>query len=278
MVMGKIIHRQFGGVWMGSSGDGALIVTSAIHTRDPYLAIKAPNVRLAQLYCSMICWIRQTRVKNIILCDNTSTDQTFPGLVKLAENAGKKLEILQFNGDHRRVASHGKGFGEGEIIRHVMSESVLLREEASFFKVTGRVFVENFDDIWQAEQGNDTVFNLNMKRWKRLAWRIIANCPLLHAKLGNRGIGHIQTVFYKCGVRYYRENLLDSYMEVNDREDRSLENRMFMPLMRHGFSTFSLPPRLVGYSAGLGSLYGGRDFSDEVKREADELIAASRRP
>lgn len=279
----SVTDDRFPGSDAGRAGGGAipaadpfapvtLVVTSAIFTRDPYLTVRDPGVRFEQLCSSMICWLRVQCVGSIVLCDNTATDLALPGLERLARQTGKRLEVLSFLGDQDRVATYGKGYGEGEIMRHLLNHSLLLRETGSFFKVTGRVFVENFDEIRAAEEGIETVFNLRMTPWKRALWTLIARTPFGTA-LNDRGAGFIQTVFYKCGVQYYRDHLLDCHLEVNDRKDLSLENRMFLPLMRHGFANFAIRPRLVGTCAGLGSLYGCSDFPEEVKRQGRELAA-----
>ena len=39
----------------------------------------------------------------------------------------------------------GKGFGEGEILEYVYTHSRLLRLTDTFYKVTGGLFVRNFD-------------------------------------------------------------------------------------------------------------------------------------
>ncbi len=249
----------------------ALIVTSAVRSIDPYLTIKDHGVRLSQLYCSMLCWITRTRVKKIVLCDNTCSEDVFVDLIRLAEEHGKRLEVLCFKGDHNRVALYGKGYGEGEIMRHVIDKSALLKGEQAFFKITGLVFVENFDEVRTSAESDDVVFDLCMKGWKKAVWRIIANTPIAQI-ISNRGTGYIKTIFYKCSIDYYRKKLIDCHLTVNDRKELSFENRMFMPLMRNGFSAFTIRPRLIGQSAGTGMLYGG-DYSPEIKEWANSMVA-----
>lgn len=252
--------------------EGTLIVTSAVRSIDPYLAIKDHDTRLTQLYCSMICWITRSSLKNIILCDNSCSESVFAGLKTLAEDNGKNLEILCFKGDHDRVVLCGKGFGEGEIIRHVLENSRLLKGEDSFFKVTGRVFVENFDEVMEAEKNRQPVFNLRMKGYKRAVWAVISKLPGA-GLLCDNGYGYIQTIFYKCGIEYYNRHLMNCHKEVDGRREHYIENRMFLPLMKQGFSSFSIKPSYIGHCAGTGELYGKSDFSAEVKVQAEAMVA-----
>lgn len=252
--------------------EDALIVTSAVRSLDPYLSIKDYDTRLLQVYCSVICWITKTRLRKIIVCDNSCSASAFSELQSLAESYGKSLEILCFKGDSQRIVTCGKGYGEGEIIKYALDNSQLLKGEETFFKITGRVFVENFDEIMSEETRRAQVFNLHTKVYKRVLWRVLAKLPAA-SWLCDHGFGYIQTIFYKCGIRYYREHLLRCHTEVDGQREHFLENRMFLPLMRNGFSSFTIAPRFVGVCAGTGQLYGDSDYPEQVKKLAESLIA-----
>ena len=252
-----------------------LIVTSTVRSQDPHLTIKDKNTRLYQLFCSMICWIKDSKIKNIILCDNSCLQEVFFPLNELAKEHNKNIEILTFHGDHQKVILYGKGFGEGEIIRYILQNSLLLKGKRTFFKITGRVFVENFDEIMDAEKTKKTVFDLRTRLWKKAGWHIIAQLPFAEA-INNRSIGYISTVFYKCSLSYYREHLIDCHAKVSDLYDLGLERRMFLPLMKNGFKTFQVKPRLIGQCAGTGLSYGTTiDFPPSVSEKAREMVGAS---
>lgn len=256
--------------------DETLVVTSAVRTTDRYLVVKDHDTRLAQLVCGLLCWITRSRVRSIVLCDNTMPDAPFAALRSLAARHGKRLEVLLFAGDRDRVARYGKGYGEGEILRHVLEHSALVREARAFYKITGRVFVENFDEVAAAAAGRTTVFDLRTAAWKRACWRVVARTPAA-ARLRARGVGHLRTVFYKCGVDYYRRHLLDCHTMLDDRAGRTFESQMFWPVVRHGFDVFPVPPRLTGQCAGTGKPYGDGAYPAEVVEQADAMIHGGER-
>lgn len=258
---------------MNHYSNETLIVTSAINSRDPYLKIKNAQDRLLQTYCSLISWITKTHVNNIVLCDNTGVDHTFSQISLLAKQYGKKFERLVFEGDYEKVITLGKGYGEGEIMKHVFSHSLLLGESETFYKITGRVFVDNYNDISVAEQNRHVVFNFPLKWWKKIIWFMIANSGVLSSFISRKGTVNMQTVFYKSSKKYYKDHLIDLYLEVDDKRNMFLENLYFMPLFKYGFTKFSLSPSLIGYCAGTGTLYGLHNFSQDVIEHARQLLA-----
>jgi hypothetical protein len=257
---------------MNPNNNVTLVMTSAVKSVDPYLTIGNSDERLFQLNCSLISWITSSRVDNIILCDNTALSNKFFGLVSLAKQYDKQLEVLSFDGDSSRVATHGKGFGEGEIIEYVLGNSSLIKNGAVFYKVTGRVFVENFDTICNQERQHDVVFDLKIKPTKKFVWKCLAVIPGLGTLLTNNGFGFVKTIFYKCSINYYNKYLLNRYHEVNDRKDFSLENRMFAPIVRYGYKPFTTHPNYIGYCAGTGKLYGTDEYPSGVKERAREFM------
>ena len=252
---------------------GTLIVTSAIHPPDnmPYLRLIDPQQRLFQTYCSLICWIRQRHITNIVLCDNTGTDHTFSGLATLAAQHDKTLEILVFRGDHEETCLRGKGYGEGEIMKHVIEHSRLLKEDTAFYKITGRIFVEGFEAIHKAHRDKSVVFRPCIAAWQEILLRSAHICPLL-SDWKRVWKGRVSTVFYKCTTEYYANNLIDRFRRVDDRRRYYLEHAFVDPLKKNGFDVFSVRPRLVGRSGTTDLLHGNVDYSDEVKNLAALLL------
>jgi hypothetical protein len=253
---------------------GTLIVTSAIHPSEsvPYLRLTAPQQRLFQTYCSLICWIRQRHITNIVLCDNTGTDHAFSGLASLAEQHNKTLEILVFSGDHEETRLRGKGYGEGEIMKHVIEHSRLLKEDTAFYKITGRIFVEGFEAIHNAHRDKSVVFRPRMAAWQKILLRSANKCHLPSLFWKHVWKGTVSTVFYKCTTQYYANNLIDRFQRVDDRRGYYLEHAFVDPLKENGFDVFSVRLGLVGRSGTTDLLYGNVDYSDEVKNLAALLL------
>lgn len=259
-----------------SSSEGTLIVTSAIDSKDPYLAIKNTQQRLFQTYCSLISWITKSHIKNIIFCDNTDTKHSFSQIELLARQYQKNFELFVFKGNHERIIIQGKGYGEGEIMKYIFEHSRLLHEYPSFYKITGRIYVENFNEISHVHRNHDVVFDLTLKEWKKALYKIIANIPCIATYL-DTGKGYVRTLFYKCSRQYFVDYLIKRHVEVDDRKALGLGNRYFFPLMKNGYVAFSPQPRILGYSAGTGKLYGDADFTDDIKDMAHRLLAGEKR-
>jgi hypothetical protein len=259
------------------SSTGPLIVTSAINPPEnmPSLRLADARLRLFQTYCSLICWIRETKIANIVLCDNSGTDHAFSELAILAEQHHKRLEVLVFRGDHGKTRSRGKGYGEGEIMKHAMKHSLFLREDTAFYKVTGRIFVEGFDALHDAHATKSVVFYLppNIARLKKTLLSAADEYRAVSAGFRLLRKGNVMTTFYKCTKQYYMDNLLDRFRHVDDRRGHWLEHALMAPLLANGFDVFSMRPRLVGMTASRGILYDGVDYSDEVKSFATQLLS-----
>jgi hypothetical protein len=258
------------------SSTGPLIVTSAIVPSEnvPFLQLVDPQSRLFQTYCSLICWISKTKIANIVLCDNSGTAHTFSELGILAERYHKQLEVLTFRGDHEKIRSQGKGYGEGEIMKYVMEHSHLLRDETAFYKVSGRIFVEGFDDVHNAHATRGIVFSLpaKMGRWKKALLSAAGKYRAVSSGVRLLGKGYVRTTFYKCTKQYYMDNLVNRFLYIDDRHGYFFEHALMGPLLESGFDVFSMRPRLVGMSATNGILYDGIDYSDEVKGLAAKLL------
>lgn len=227
-----------------------------------------PQVRLFQLCCSVISWLGTDAIRNIVICDNTLPDYDFQPLRRLAKESGKNIEILTFPGDREEVKKKGKGYGEGEIIKHALENSQLIENCDSFYKITGRVFVNNFETIHQAHLNSARVFDNPISNIRRFAKRI----AVILSTNSRHGRGMVRTVFYKCDLAFFKEKLLTSNERVSDSGRFYLEHSYFFPLIKGGFSTFKISPVLVGFSGGSGELYQGLDYPTVIRKQATKLL------
>ena len=263
-----------------------LVITSAVYPPAgvPVLTISDPGERRLQTFCALIRWIMDTPIQNIILCDGTAEPDEFAGLNSFAQRHGKQIEVLTFPADLERTVRQGKGYGEGQIMRHVMEHSSLLPSDPAFYKITGRLFVENFDHLHRAHAHDDLVFGLpgKVKPWKRSVLKFAVRIPPLLRRFesGWRGWGNgmFETNFYKCTKKFYVSQLIDRYELVDDRNEYFLEHALFLPLIRNGCKALALWPLYVGYSGSLGFLHKGKDYSQEVKSQARRLMEGEGEP
>jgi hypothetical protein len=267
--------------------DEVLLMTASIAPgKTPTVAIQDPNERCLQYIISLLAWIELTNnIKTIIFCENTNTQYDFSRLVEFARQKGKILEVLVFSGNVK-AQIYGKGYGEGEIIKYAIRHSKHLSNTTNFYKITGRLFVRNFDEIQSSHQHLENIFkcpafspdpfiNMIPEKPKTLLGYCRAVVRFLYVFFG-RGKGrgphdytkHISTVFYKSNVKFFKKNLLNSYKRVNDNKSYNLEHVFYEDIINKNFSPFLKPYIIVGRSGSQGYLYPGGDYSEELKNRS----------
>jgi hypothetical protein len=209
----------------------ALLLTGCVDPgRTPFLKVRDVGHRLAEYEASIARWIDESDFRSIVFCENSAYEHSYAPLIEKAEAVGKRLEVLVFKGNEG-AQIYGKGYGEGEIIEHALGHSELLAQSASFYKATGRVFVKNVNSILAKDAAKPTVFIL-FTSWK-----------------------YADTRFFKSDVGFFRENLIDAYKEVRDKEKISIERVYRQKLRGKRVPPFSEYPNIVGLCASSGSAY-----------------------
>lgn len=256
-----------------------LIVTSAINPPDnmPFLSLRDPKKRLLQTYCGLIRWIQETIIKNIVLCDNSGAKDAFGEIAYLAKQHNKSLEVLVFEGNQEQACIRGKGYGEGEIMKYVMEHSRLLHDDATFYKITGRIFVEGFNTLHHNYANKSVVFAIHLHNWRLM--NVLLRFTSKDARISycrrHIGTSYLETTFYKCTKQYYMKNLMDQFQQVDDRRGYYLEHALLSSLLERDFDVFSKHPCIVGYSGSNGQLYGSVDYSNKVKNMAELLLSSN---
>lgn len=252
----------------------------------PFVKIKSETERLFEYLCSLIAWIKLTNIKTIVFCENSNISYDFRPIIELAQNEGKKLEVLVFDGNNE-AHQYGKGYGEGKIIEYAINNSKFLNDDVDFYKITGRIFVQNFSLIQQVHAGSYNVFKEPKRAIKidnfilltRDFGLIISYCIGYLVFLKARGwkgpfnpFANISTVFYKSKVRFFKKYLLNSYKKVNDKRLYTLECAYYYDLLKSDFRPFLTDYELVGRSGASGMLISGLDYTDEIKNLAKTFM------
>lgn len=179
-----------------------LLITAAISPQEvKYLKLRNPNIRLEQYIDSLKFYITSTEVKKIVFCDNSNYNFDKRELLLLAKKHGKKVEIIQFEGNQKSIRFYGKGFGEGEIIKFALGNSRLLKSADYFIKVTGRLKITNINNILKGLNANRVYFNKSIIEYK---------C--------------IDTVLYCIPKKIYVKYFLNAYQKVYDRKGIYIEH------------------------------------------------------
>ena len=132
-----------------------LLLTSTIQVHHPEFLRPGgrvdPEVRLRDYTSALRSWItRQDSVRDIVFVDNSG--HPLDALQEVADqhgSYGKRVEFLSFR-TTGYSPERGRSFGELDIMDTALQRSALLRESACFAKVTGRVFIPNFDAVTAA--------------------------------------------------------------------------------------------------------------------------------
>jgi hypothetical protein len=203
-------------------------LASPVHTK-----LIDTSERLRQYMNALKRYIIESDFDTFVFCENTGFKILVNDLVQLAKEYNKSIEFLSFVSDIELVKKYGKGYGEGEIIEYAMKNSYYLQDDnLCFFKITGRLFVENINKILKN--------NINNK-----------NCFFTD------GINSasVQTVFFKSQISFFKNNLLVVYKKVDDSNNLFLEYIYFEFLINkktHGIFPF---PFINGNSGSTGNPY-----------------------
>lgn len=177
-----------------ASDEVVLIISGCIrpNLKQRFLVLKDEEERLQQYVASIRFYITASPFSKILFCDNSNYQYPqVDELMKLAQEGGKTFEWLTFQGDAEKILVHGKGYGEGEIIRYALEHSKLAANARAFAKVTGRLTISNIFKVVKHTRSNMNYFNRDIYRG--------------HSK---------DTRFYLCDIDFYKKNLMDAYLET----------------------------------------------------------------
>lgn len=238
----------------GGMGNETLVMTATFRPAEdtPGLVVSDEQERIRQYLCALVAWARPARVRRIVIGESSNTRFDFSGIVQYLEAAGKEVEVHMFDGS-RDVARFGKGYGEGKILEFLFRHSRLMHATPAFYKVTGRLFVRNFDALSDATSSLDA-FQRKMKQ--------PMDRPLRPRK--------VVTTFFKCSLELFESRLLHAYTQVNDRAGVFLEHVYYDRLKDVDLPGLGQRPALVGQQASTGRIYGA--YEDDVIRMAQAFL------
>ena len=225
-----------------------IIITGTISPNDNIRDLNLRNVeeRLGQYKNALEKTIDLLPGGKIVFCDNSGYDMS--QLQYLYEAANKNnvcLELVSFQGDTKNVALHGKGYGEGEIVKYVLANSKLATNENYMVKITGRLVVDNIAEIVGRIKTDMAYFNI----------------PNIH----RRDI--YDTRLYAMPISVFKQYFLEKYKEVEDDKGYILEcvYRDIILSNRLPSRNFPLYPRIVGQSGSGGIKYEYTEWKSKIR-------------
>jgi len=212
-----------------------LVITSTVFVNSQLTTLTDPKLRLSQYIDSLIFYIKSGDFADIIICDNSGFDYSSVDLISAkAKEFCVNFESLHFSGNNSKILALGKGFGEGEIIAHILMYSTLLKSKHGFIKITGRIKVLNIRTILKS-------INPDINYFQKIGLN-----PL-------RQRGMVDTRLYYCQRKIFLTILLDRYKEVNDYKNYYLECAYHDALKNSvRYQNFPIIPRFQGISGSHG--------------------------
>lgn len=250
-----------------------LLLTSTIQVEHPEF-LRADgrtdtNVRLRDYATALRAWISDQRtVGDIVFIDNSGYPlDALQDVVDRHASSGKRVELISFR-TTGYSATRGRSYGELDIMDAALRTSVLLKESARFAKVTGRVFIPNFDAIMAAVAPD---FDIVGRLSHNLTW--------------------LDTVFVLFERELFARRLLPFAMEhVNDQTRHHVE-RVLASACLHSIAEgcrwypFPVEPRIRGVRGLDGRPYPASalrssaiDFFAWGHHRALDVVSSSARP
>lgn len=210
------------------------------------LKLRDESERLKQYEESIRFFLESGAFTKLVFCENSNYGtEKLSYLTDIARKKGTELELLSFQGDNEKACLYGKGYGEGEILSHVFTQSRLVLGEPFFIKVTGRLRVENIKDIVARIKQDNIYFNIPNRTRRDI----------------------YDTRMYGMPAALFKELFLNAYPKVRDDEGRILEKVYTRVLLENNIKVTNFPryPRIVGVSGTGGLVYGYTEWKCRLR-------------
>jgi len=214
-----------------------LLLTSSLIPTDLSGNLNDPSMRMVHTIESISEWLRIDPHIQIVICDGSGFD--FSETVKVNFPAAN-IECISFNNDAEKIKRHGKGYGEGEIIRYAIEHSRLMNESEVFIKCTAKLWVANFNQCllqWN-QQFICGAYFANVFSHKKTALQFIDTRFYITRK--DFYLEHFSAVHVQLGN--IGQSIEDTFLDV-------IQNKKIKHIL------FRTPPVICGVGGGSGKYY-----------------------
>lgn len=215
-----------------------ILLTSSVIAMDPSVKLKDEKLRIFHTLESIGRWLGLYPQAQLVLCDGSNFD--FSELVK-EKFPRASIECLFFMNDQRLILLHGKGYGEGEIIRYALDHSRFLGQSSWFAKCTAKLWVDNFFECSKAWNG------------KFLCQAFFSDV----FSFKETHLQYVDTRFYLASKIFYTENLLNAHIGVGGEQGVGIEKKFLDVVWAKNLRAifFPRPPVVCGVGGGSGKYY-----------------------
>lgn len=231
-----------------------ILLTSSVIAHDKGVRLQDPKERERLALESILRWCEIAPTHPLVLCDGSGFD--FTRLVEALPNS-RNIECLRFHNDANAIQLHGRGYGEGEIVRFALEHSTFIRTAGCFAKCTSKLWVENFLECLSQWNGHmllkgvfDNAFSPTSPTW----------------------FSYVDTRFYIMSVTTYYAHFLHAHKAIHASQGQSLEE-----CFRDVFLALSCPPSLMRVPPVICGMGGGtgRYYKNTAARRLKERLRYS---
>jgi hypothetical protein len=216
-----------------------ILLTSSVVVHDKTVSLKNKEERIRLAMQSVEEWLKIDPRLALVLCDGSSFD--FSNLVRdyfpLA-----RIECLPFENDQAMVSRFGRGYGEGEIVRHAVRHSKFISDAGCFAKCTSKLWVENFAECTKC--WNDSA----------LFKGVFLHCFSLFKSVE---FSYIDTRFYIIKTSVYRQYFENAHTQIGKKKGYGLEDCFHHIFIEENIqhALLSVAPAICGVGGGIGTYY-----------------------
>lgn len=215
-----------------------LLLTSSVIPTDLSGNLNHPSARVRHTIESISEWLRIEPTIQMVICDGSGFD--FTDIVK-SNFPLAAIECIFFNNDVEQVKKHGKGYGEGEIIRYALEHSKTLLKSELFIKCTAKLWVCNFRTFLSQ-------------------WNGYFSCGAYFANVFSvkkTKLKFVDTRVYIVRKDIYKKYFLNAHSHLGNNPGWSIEDEFLKIVqsanIKHIF--FKTPPVVCGVGGGSGKYY-----------------------
>jgi len=219
-----------------------LLLTSSIVAHDLDVQLKDTEARLYHALESVEHWLRLDPKLPVVLCDGSNYDLA-PAVNRRFPTAS--IECLAFDNNQALVKELGRGWGEGEIVKHALRHSQLIQDAGCFAKCTSKLWVENYKDCLRHWSGGLLFSGIFLNIFSPFKPTVFRN---------------LDTRFYVASVAMYERYFVDAHLMMDSRAGHGLEDSFYDIFVQQGLAKCLLPtpPVICGVGGGTGVYYKKR--------------------
>lgn len=216
-----------------------VLLTSSAVAHDTGVALRDTQERVRLTLDSIREWFRLDCAIRIVVCDGSNYDFSAAVSEHFPQAA---IECLHFENPQELVRAHGRGYGEGEIVRYALDNSKFIAAAGCFAKCTAKLWVENFAACAATWSGG--------MRLKGVFLDVFS--PVKPTRFA-----YIDTRFYIASCEDYRKYFIEAHHQIRKEEGHGLEECFRDIFLQHRLRACLLPvdPLILGVGGGTGVHY-----------------------